>query len=98
MESITLYTEEIDDLREAVEELVDQLGDFRFLKHSLGILYIEEDTEYDDLYDLLNEQFSFPIVGCTAMAMLLGKQGFRGMGIGLMILTADDCEFSAGMT
>ena len=98
MDSITLYTEEIDDLREAVEELADQLEDFHFCEHSLGILYIEEDTEYDDLYALLSDRFDFPIVGCTAMAMLLGKQGFRGMGIGMMILTADDCEFSAGMT
>ena len=98
MESITLYTEEIDDLKEATEELFEQLGDFRFRKNSLGILHFEEDTEYGELYELLSARFDFPIVGCTAMAMFLGEQGYRGVGIAMMILTADDCEFSAGMT
>ncbi|MBQ9377194.1 MAG: FIST C-terminal domain-containing protein [Schwartzia sp.] len=98
MESITLYTEEIDDLKEATEELFEQLGDFRFRKNSLGILHFEEDTEYGELYELLSARLDFPIVGCTAMALFLGEQGYRGVGIAMMIMTADDCEFSADMT
>ena len=98
MNSITLYTEEIDDLNEAAQELFAQAEDFVFQKNSLGILYTEADTDYVGLYRLLSERWSFPIVGCTTMAMFLGKEGYCDMGISVMLLTADDCEFAAGMT
>ena len=98
MDSITIYTAEIDDLQAAAEELFSQLEGFKFKKHTLGVLHIEEDTEYPELYRVLSERFDFPIVGCTALGMFLGKQGYCNMGIGLMLLTADDCEFSVGIT
>ncbi|MBQ7564241.1 MAG: FIST C-terminal domain-containing protein [Lachnospiraceae bacterium] len=98
MNSITLYTEEIDDLNEAALELFSQAEEFVFQKNSMGILYTEEDTDYSELYGLLSEKWDFPIVGCTATAMLLGKEGYCGLGISIMLLTADDCEFAAGIT
>ncbi|MBQ8970202.1 MAG: hypothetical protein IJ073_02665, partial [Lachnospiraceae bacterium] len=88
MNSITLYTEEIDDLNEAALELFSQAEGFVFQKNSIGILYTEEDTDYSELYGLLSEKWDFPIVGCTATAMLLGKEGYCGLGIAIMLLTA----------
>ena len=67
-------------------------------KNSLAVLFTEEDTDYQELYNLLAENWKFPVIGCTAMAMLLGKQGYCGTGISVLLLTADDCEFAAGMT
>lgn len=98
MKSIELYTEEIDDLQEAVDELLGQMQDFVLMKNSLAIVFTEEDTEYPVLYKLLAEKWDFPVIGCTAMAMLLGREGFCGVGISVLVLTADDCTFSVGMT
>ena len=98
MDSIVLYTEEIDDLQEAVQDIFEQAEDFPLKKNSLAILFAEEETDYPALYQFLSEKWKFPVIGCTAMAMLLGKQGYCGTGISVLLLTADDCEFAAGMT
>ena len=98
MDSIVLYTEEIDDLEEAAEELFSQMEGFSLKKNSMAILYTEEDTEYGELYDILKEKWDFPVIGCTAMAVLQGKEGYCQIGISVMILTADDCTFTAGIT
>ncbi len=97
MDSIVLHTEEIDDLREGVGELLAQAGAFPLKKNSLALMFAEEETNYPELYSLLREQWDFPIVGCTTMGML-GREGFYGIGIFILLLTSDDCFFSAGMT
>ncbi len=98
MRSITLYTEEIDDLEEAVEELLSQVGGFEFEKNTLGIFFSEEDLDYSEFYKVLSAKWSFPIIGCTSMAMLTDKQGYCPIGMSLMIMTGDDVEFAAGIT
>ena len=98
MNSKVIYTEEIDDLEEAVLELEGQLADFSLQKNSLAILFTEEETESPELYRLLSERWNIPMIGCTAMAMLMGKEGYCNTGIGVLILTADDCTFTVGMT
>ncbi len=98
MKSIELYTEEIDDMEEVAEELFSQMGRFEIQKNSLIIVFVEEDADYPELYRMLSERFNCPVIGCTAMAMLMGKKGYCGVGISLLVLTADDCEFSVGMT
>ena len=98
MEAVTLYTEEIDDLEAATGELFSQAESFNFKKNSLAILLLEEDADYSELYALLHEKWDFPVIGCTAMAMLTGQQGYCNMGISVMLLSADDCFFSVGMT
>lgn len=98
MESVVAYTEEIDDLKFAVEEISEQLKDFRFLKNSMAIVFAEEETDYPEFYRVLSEKFSVPVIGCTVMASLLEPGGFKGIGISVMFLTADDCEFSIGFS
>ena len=98
MESIVCYTEEIDDLNEAVKELFEQADALPLKANSLGILYPEDEVELDELYDLLSEKWDFPIIGCTSLATFTGDQGLCQGGISLVIFTADDCQFSAGIT
>lgn len=98
MRSIVAHTEEIDDLDAATEELFAQTEDFALAKHSMAILYAEEDTEYPELYERLSRKWDFPIIGCTAMAMLSDKNGYCRGGISVLLLTADDCCFTAGIT
>ena len=98
MNSLTIYTNEIDDLEEAASELFAQAEGFVFKRNTFGILFAEDESDYDGLYELLAEKWDFPIIGCTAMAVLLGDIGYCGTGISIMLLTADDCDFSIGMT
>lgn len=98
MRSIVAYTEEIDDLDEACEELFEQTQGFALARSTMAILFTEEDTDYPELYARLSKKWKFPIMGCTAMAMLSGEQGYCRGGISVLILTADDCEFSVGIT
>ncbi len=98
MDSIVLCTEEIDDLGEAVEELFAQAEGFALKKHTLAVLFTEEDADYSTLYELLSGQWGFPIVGSTTLAMLLAEKGCCRTGISVLLLTADDVSFAVGMT
>lgn len=98
MDSIVLYTEEIDNLREAAEDLFAQAEDFPLKQNTLGVLFAEEETDYPALYALLSSRWKFPIIGSTTLAMLLAEQGCTRTGISVLLLSADDCEFAVGMT
>ncbi len=98
MRSIVAYTDEIDDLDAAAKELFAQTSGFALAKNSLAILYTEEDTDYPELYARLSKHWDFPVIGCTAMAMLADRNGYCRNGISVLILTADDCRFSVGIT
>ena len=98
MKSIVLYTEEIDDLELAAEELSSQASEFEFQKNSIGILFMDAETDYEELYGLLREKWDFPIIGSTAIGTLNGSEGYCRSGISIMLLTADDCRFAVGMT
>ena len=93
MNSIVLYTEEIDDTELAAEELLSQASGFEFQENSLGILFMDAEAEYEELYGLLREKWSFPIVGATAIGTLTGREGYCRSGISIMLMTADDCRF-----
>ena len=64
----------------------------------MAIVFVEEETEYSELYAGLRRKWDFPIMGCTTLAMFTGEEGYCPMGISMMILSADDCEFSVCMT
>lgn len=96
--STVLYTEEIDDLDAAAEELFSQTSDFAFRENTIGILFMDTDTEYPELYEILKEKWSFPLVAVTAAGMLTDRTGFCKSGISVMLLTSDDCRFAVGMT
>ena len=97
MDSIVLYTEEIDDLEEAAAEIFAKAEDFPLKDHSLALLFTDEDVDFPALYHALSTRWHFPIVGCTSMGML-GRQGYLGIGISVLLFTADDCYFAVDMT
>ncbi len=98
MRSVSLYTEEIDDLDEAVRDLKKQAENFILQNNSLAVIFTEDETDYPELYKRLRAVWDFPIIGCSALAMLNDREGYCPVGISMMILTADDCTFSAGVT
>lgn len=98
MDSRVVYTDIIDEPSEAAREIFDKLDGFVFRKNSLAIIFMEEDTDYHGLYEILSGKWDFPIIGCTAMAMITGSEGFVNEGLACMIMSADDCRFAAGVT
>ena len=44
MKSIVLFTEEIDDIELAAEELFSQAAEFEFQENSLGIIFLDAET------------------------------------------------------
>ena len=99
MESRVVYTEEVDDVEEAVKEIFDKLSDFELQKNSLAIIFSEEEIDYPELYEALSEKWDFPIIGCTTMGILTSDgAGFKGDGMSLMVITGDECRFAADVT
>ena len=99
MESRVVYTEEVDDVEEAVKEIFDRFSDFKFQKNSLAIIFSEEEIDYSELYEALSQEWDFPIIGCTTMGILTSDgAGFKSDGMSLMVITGDECRFVADVT
>ena len=99
MKSKFAYTEEIDDLETAMEELKEQLQKGQpLLKNSCGIVMCDYDMDTQELTVRLKEEFDFPVIGCVSMGTLSKQRGFSEMSIQMLVLTADDCEFHVGIS
>lgn len=97
MKSVALFTDEIDDLDIAIDDLMSQFGDFKLEAHSAGLLFAHPDTDLEELAGRLQDELGVPIIGTTAVAMFT-MEGFRNEGISLHIFTSGDCIFHTGCT
>lgn len=95
MRSVALFTDEIDDLEAAVEDLSRQMGDFVLGSSSAGLVFVHPDADIEELAERLQQAFAIPIIGSTA-AFIFTMQGVKREGISLHIFTGDDCEFAIG--
>ncbi|MDL2236835.1 FIST C-terminal domain-containing protein [Christensenellaceae bacterium OttesenSCG-928-K19] len=99
MKSNVAVTYQVDDMQLAANELADGImNGFALQKNSVGLLYCYSDIDLEDFVAHIMERFSFPVIGCTCIASMDGKGGFHEMAATLMVLTADDCDFSAVLT
>lgn len=98
MKSISLFTEEMDDLEVGVQELQQQIQSFDLGKNTVGIAFAHADTDLEELGRRLKRAFDFPVIGCTAMSMFAEHEGYATDGISLQVFTADDCSFATGLT
>jgi len=98
MKSITLYTEEIDDIEIGINDMLGQLDDFTFQKNSIGILFVPTEMDLAFLTAQLKEKLHIPIMGATGTAIFSDKCSYQINSMTLQILTADDCSFAAGIT
>ncbi len=98
IDSKVLYSGEVDDFEQTAEELFEQAQGFSFRRNTVGIIYIEDNTECEELYEALSSQWKFPMIGCTTIGLLMKEAGFVKGGVSMMLLTSDDCNFSVGMT
>lgn len=97
MYSAVLFTDEIDDLDRAVDELVRQFADVKLCKNSAGLVFAHPDTDLSMLGQRLKERLGLPVIGATTLLMFT-MQGMKQEGISLHIFTGDDCNFSVGCT
>ena len=99
MQSIALYTDEIDDLEAVAQEFHDKISaKLPLLKNSCGIIFCDIEADELELTEQLRKYYDFPIVGATAVALLTNNEGYQNTGINFLVLTADDCTFSVGIT
>ena len=97
MRSVALFTDEIDDLELAVEDLSRQLGNFILGRSSAGLVFVHPDADMQELATRLQQVFAIPIIGATA-AFIFTMYGVKREGISLHIFTGDDCEFALDCT
>ena len=99
MYSKVVVTNQIDDIEESVSELLEKLKDgFTFCKNTVGILFFYSDMDVSEFVKVLNKKAPFDIIGSSCIASLDSEEGFHEMSVTLIVLTADDCEFSLGVT
>ena len=96
--SRVLFTEEIDDLEIASEELFSQAEGFEFQDSTVALVFMDVETQNSELYEQLKTKWDFPIAAATAIGMLTDREGYSRTGISVMLLTSSDCKFAAGMT
>jgi len=97
MKSYQAYTTEIDDLALAVAERKAQLADKPRLKNSCAIVFCGFEVDLAGLAEQLQAALQVPFIGCSAIGMLI-NQGYTESSISVLLLTADDCNFSTVMT
>lgn len=99
MKSRTFITFEMNNPVIAVTELKQQIDQqITLLKNSAGLLFCYSDMDVPLLVDELWKRLNIPIIGATAIAALNDTKNFHDMSVTLMILTADDCEFSVSVS
>ncbi|MCR4793201.1 MAG: FIST C-terminal domain-containing protein [Lachnospiraceae bacterium] len=97
MKSYQAFTNEVDDIELAVSELKAGIDPSLFMKNTCGIVFCGFEPDMDELIKGLREAFDFPFFGCTGIGVL-STGGYSQSSISLLVLTADDVEFSIGMT
>ena len=95
MKSQVFTTYELDNIDVAVKELINNINkDFSLLKNTCGMLFCPADMEVESFLTQFKKHFPHDILGCTSIAPFDSNFGLNQIGISLLLLTADDCEFS----
>ncbi|MDR3147843.1 MAG: FIST C-terminal domain-containing protein [Treponema sp.] len=95
---LTAFTEEIDAVDRAVQEIVEQLDlDKNRLTNSLGIIHCFSDFVDSGVVRALAQKLPFDTVGCTTMSSSTSS-GMSLMGLTVTVLTSDDVRFACGVT
>jgi hypothetical protein len=97
IKTITLKTDEADDVESAVSVILAQLEKKPLLKNSVGMVSCFADFISSGVLASLAGKLPFPIAGITTLAS--SSDGVRGEVILILtVLTSDDVEFETGVT
>ena len=93
----TARTSEIDEIEDAVNEIVEQLDLSTLKKHSGGLMYCHRDYVESGVVEAICEVLPFDVIGMTTMAAA-DEHGYGNYDLTLTVLTSDDISFVGGMT
>ncbi|MDR1353653.1 MAG: FIST C-terminal domain-containing protein [Treponema sp.] len=95
---LTAFTEEIDDIEQALAELLEQLDlDHKSLANSLGIIHCFSDFVDSGVVRALAAKLPFDTVGCTTLSASISS-GMGQIGLTVTVLTSDDVGFACGVS
>ena len=93
----TARTSEIDEIEEAVNEIIEQLDLSALKKYSGGLLYCHRDFIESGVVEALCAALPFDVIGMTSMAGA-DEHGYGKYDLTLTVLTSDEVLFVGGMT
>lgn len=97
MLSYQAFSDEIDDLDLAVEQLAKQIETFDLTGNTGGILYCGSEVDSSLLCKKLWNRFHLPFIGTTCLGQFTSK-GYREASICLNLFTGEDICFSGGLS
>jgi hypothetical protein len=95
--ALIAYTEEMDDVDFAVEELMKQLDLSSLLSNSAGIVFCDPGFYFSGVYKALKAKLDFPLLGATTITAATSDSQVSQI-LALMILTGDDVQFSISVS
>ncbi|MDR1648868.1 MAG: FIST C-terminal domain-containing protein [Synergistaceae bacterium] len=99
MRSIVAITNEMDDAEKAAQELLSQVDAKGPLgKNGCAFVYCDVEMNHGPFVAALQEKLPFDLVGSTSIATFDTENGSQILSAMLVILTADDAEFSVVLT
>ncbi|MDR0586894.1 MAG: FIST C-terminal domain-containing protein [Treponema sp.] len=94
----TAFTEEIDDVEQAVSELLGQLDlEHKSLTNSLGIIHCYSDFVESGVIKAISKKIPFDTMGSTTISAS-ASSGVSQMGLSVTVLTSDDVQFISGIS
>lgn len=97
MRSYQAFSNEIDNLDLAVEQLAKQVETFDLSPNSGGILFCGSEVNTSELCKKLWGRFHLPFIGTTCLGQFTSN-GYAEAAICLNLFTGDDISFSGGMS
>jgi hypothetical protein len=95
---LAFFTLEIDDLRIAAEEILEQLnGGPSLLKNSVGFLFCSLDFILSGVVEAVCKALPFEVIGCTTHGIAVPGAMEENM-LAVIVLTSDDVFFKAGLS
>ncbi|MCL2633933.1 MAG: FIST C-terminal domain-containing protein [Oscillospiraceae bacterium] len=92
------FTEEIDDVNAAIDEIMSQLDiENSLMKNSIGILHCYYEFIDSGVVKALSEKLPFEVVGITVPYVCLSGR-ISSLGLMLNIFTGDDVNFTTGLS
>lgn len=97
IKALTAYTQEIDEVEDAVAEIMEQLDLSQLGKHSIGILTCYSEFIDTGVVAALCDSLPFDVIGCTTIGNATNGNLGR-LDLNLTVITGDDVEFSAAVS
>lgn len=97
MRSYQAFSDEIDNLDLAVEQIAEQIEHFNLSSNTGGILYCGSEVDTTKLCQKLWDRLHLPFIGTTCLGQFTSN-GYQEASICLNLFTGEDISFSGGLS